>query len=1060
VAKLVVGRGGRFGLALTLVMLATWLGAGPGLAMPQGRAVAHELIVGFRHGASALERRHAVQAVDGKVERRLHGIGASLIRVPGRTRPAADRLERRGAVRYAEPNFVLSVDAAPDDPDFGQLWGLDNAGQLVGFSFGTPDADIDAPEAWDVTTGGGPVVGIVDTGIDMAHPDLAANVWRNLGESCAGCRTDGVDNDGNGYVDDWRGWDYANDDNDPSDDNGHGTHVAGTVGAVGDNGVGVAGVNWSARLMALKFIGADGNGTTADAIDALMYAADNGAAVTNNSYGGPELSQAFADAVAVADARGSLVVAAAGNNGSSNDATPQYPASFDSPNVVSVAATNNRDQRAWFSNYGASSVDLGAPGDSIYSTWPGGGYQTLSGTSMAAPQVAGAAALAEARFPGATPGGIKALLLRTVDPIPALAGKTASGGRLNVNSAVRCSGAGQAWIESPAQGFAAMPGEQVHVRALAGSCGGTAGLTLTATANGAPMTLSPRGDGSYEGDYTAAEAGPLSISVTAAGPGGADVDTVSGTVFALIEAGGPPVTVTASTPDENPRLAFEGSAGQRVSLALSGVTMGTSSCCGAKVSINGPDGSKLVAPTYFGTNGGFVDAVTLPRTGTYTILVDPQGTTTGSATLTLHDVPADATAPIEPDGPAASAQTSVPGQNAAFTFAGSSGERVSLKVGPLCCSARVSLVAPDGTTLGTPTVVSTYGGFIEPVALTQSGTYRVVVDLQGAATGSSTVTLYEVPPDLTGGIVPGGPAATVQTSAPGQNARLTFTGSAGQVVSLSTGPFCCPSKLSILGPDGSTVSGPTLMSAGAGFVDAMTLPKSGTYTIVLDPQGAATGSSTLSLFNVPADAAAAIAPGGAGVALQTTTPGQNARLTFTGVAGRRLSLNVAPTCCAASISIQAPDGSEVASAASLAVAPLFVEPWSLPQSGLYTIVVDPRAAAKGAMTFTLYDVPADLAPTASIGGPSLTLPLTTPGQNAAVAFNGTAGRTITLQLTGVTITQSKLTVLNPDGSTLVGAQYIFTSGKTLSVQLTQTGSHTVLLNPVGAYTGSATLSLR
>jgi uncharacterized protein YhfF len=346
------------------------------------------------------------------------------------------------------------------------------------------------------------------------------------------------------------------------------------------------------------------------------------------------------------------------------------------------------------------------------------------------------------------------------------------------------------------------------------------------------------------------------------------------------------------------------------------------------------------------------------------------------------------------------------------------------------------------------------------VALPQTGTYRIVVDLQGAATGSSTVTLYEVPPDLTGAIVAGGSPVTVQTSAPGQNARLTFTGASGQVVSLSTGPFCCTSKLSIVGPDGSTVSGPALMSSGGGFVDATTLPKAGTYTIVLDPQGAATGSSTLSLFNVPADATAAIAPGGGSVALQTTTPGQNAGLTFTGVAGHRLSLNVAPTCCAGSISVQAPDGSEVASAASLAATPLFVEPWSLPQSGPYTIVVDPRAAAKGSMTFTLYDVPADLTPTASIGGPLVTLPLTTPGQNAAVAFSGTAGRSVTLQLSGVTITQSKLTVANPDGSTLVGSQYIFTSGKTLSVQLTQTGTHTLLLNPVGAYTGSATLSVR
>lgn len=236
---------------------------------------------------------------------------------------------------------------------------------------GTADADIDATEAWEVTTGDpGVVVAVIDTGIDYSHPDLAANIWLNPGETCAGCRTDRVDNDGNGFVDDVRGWDFANGDADPFDDHGHGTHVAGTIGASGNNGIGVAGVNWAVRLMPLKFLGADGSGTSADAIRALLYAVDEGAVVSNNSYGGDGFSQAFADAIAYADAQGSLFVAAAGNSLSNNDVTPTYPASFDFPNVITVAATDGADRRAWFSNYVGSRSSLALQGTTSTPPFP------------------------------------------------------------------------------------------------------------------------------------------------------------------------------------------------------------------------------------------------------------------------------------------------------------------------------------------------------------------------------------------------------------------------------------------------------------------------------------------------------------------------------------------------------------------------------------------------------------------------------------------------------------------------------------------------------------------
>ena len=1056
-----VGYGGRLGLATTLAMLATWAGAAPGVAAQQ-HAVANEVIVGFRQGASALDRERAVAAVDGRVKSRLRAIGAVLVRAPGRIGRLADRLERRAAVRYAEPNFRLFADthgSTPNDPDFHRLWGLDNFGQLVGFAFGTPDADIDATEAWGVTTGGGAVVGVLDTGIDMKHPDLVANVWTNAGESCAGCRTDGLDNDGNGYVDDWRGWDFANDDNDPSDDQGHGTHVAGTIAAAGDNGVGVAGVNWSAALMALKFIGADGSGTTADAIAALLYATDNGATVTNNSYGGGEFSQAFADAVKVAGERGSLFVAAAGNDFSSNDARPQYPASFADPNIVAVAATNNADQRAWFSNYGARSVDLGAPGDGIYSTWPGGGYDTLSGTSMAAPQVAGAAALVQAAFPGASPAGTKALLLRSVDPNASLAGKTTSGGRLNVNTAVRCDGAGHAWVESPAPGFVAQVGEQLHVTALAGGCARSGGVTVTAMANGAAVALTAGAGGVYEGTYIPTQPGPLSLSVTAEGPGGSDTHTVSGSVPAAITAGGPAVTVTTTKPDDSALLVFEGTAGQRISLQVSGVTIGTSSCCSARVSIVAPDGSVVGSPTFVGTNGGFVDARTLPQTGGYTIVVDPQGSATGSATLTLHAVPPDATAAIVPGGAAVSVATTTPGQNAALGFEASAGDRVSVKVGPVCCSSKLSIVAPDGSAVGSPTVVGTSGGFVDTRALPQSGSYTLVLDPSGAATGSSTVTLYDVPPDVTAAIAAGGAAVSVATTTPGQNAALGFEASAGDRVSVKVGPICCSTKLLIVGPDGSAVGSPTVVGASGGFVDTRTLPQSGRYTLVVDPSGAATGSATLTLYAVPPDLTAAIVPGGPPVSVATTTPGQNARLSFSGVAGQRVSLKAGPACCGISVSIVAPDGSVLASAISATSSGLFIDTKTLPQTGTYAIPVDLRAGASGSVTLTLYDVPPNFSATTSIGGPPLKVTIPTPGQNAAVTFDGTAGRTLTLQISGTTIAQSKLVVTNPDGTELVPSQYVFTTPKTLSAGLRLDGTHTIFVDPLNAYTGSMTLAL-
>ena len=322
----------------------------------------------------------------------------------------------------------------PNDPDYPLLWGLNNTGQTGG----KPDADIDAPEAWNIQTGDPIVVGVIDSGVDYNHPDLAGNIWTNLGEIAG----DGIDNDSNGYIDDVRGWDFAFNDNDPMDVDGHGTHVAGTIAATGNNSLGVIGVAWNkAKIMPLRFLDDSGSGATSNAILAIDYATANGVKVTNNSWGGllPIPNKALEDAIKAAGEQGALFVAAAGNESRNTDLVPAYPASYDLPNIISVAATDHNDKLSYFSNYGKNSVDLAAPGSEIYSTLPGGNYGFLSGTSMASPHVAAAVALVWAKDPTLTPAQVKNRLLKTTDPITDPIARLIwklDAGRLNVANAL------------------------------------------------------------------------------------------------------------------------------------------------------------------------------------------------------------------------------------------------------------------------------------------------------------------------------------------------------------------------------------------------------------------------------------------------------------------------------------------------------------------------------------------------------------------------------------------------------------------------------------------------
>ena len=811
--------------------------------------------------------------------------------------------------------------------------------------------------------------------------------------------------------------------------------------------------------MPLKFLGANGSGSAADAVRAVLYAADKGAAVLNNSWGGDGYSQALADAIGVADSRGSLFVAAAGNNFSDNDANPTYPSSYDLPNVISVAATDNRDQPAWFSNRGLRSVDLSAPGVDIYSTVPGGSYQYMSGTSMAAPHVSGAAALAAAAFPGAGAVGIKNLLLNSVDPKSSLTGLTASGGRLNVANAVTCSGAPMLWLESPAASFETDVGKPMTLSAIASQCAQAGGVQVSATANGSPLGLTSRGDGLYTATYTPSAAGALTFALTATTGARSTTRSVSGVAAQVgtITANGPALIVTASAPGQNPRLRFDGRAGEQLSVKLSSVSIPSSF-----VSILKPDGSTLGSNAYVGIFGGFLDTRTLPAAGTYTILLDPQSTYTGSATVNLYDVPPDASSPITPGGSAVALSTSTPGQNMRLPFTGSAGQRVSFKLsGTTFSSAYVTILKPDGTLLGAAAYVGTGGGFFDTRTLPTAGLYTILIDPQDVATGLANVTLYDVPPDAGGSIAPGG-SLFVSAGTPGQNARATFTGSAGERVSVNvTGVTLAGSwaYVSILKPDGSTLGSNAYVGTSGGFLDTRALPTPGTYTILFDPQDATTGNATLTLYDVPPDAGGTLIAGGASQSVSMGTPGQNAQLSFAGQAGQRVSLKLSSTVSFAYVSILKPDGTTLGSNAFVGTGSGFVDTRSLPVTGTYAIVVDPQGTATGSLTLTLYDVPPDLTGALTAGAP-LSLSVGTPGQNARLSFAGTAGERISVQMSGATIASSWLSILRPDGTALgsntyAGAGNSFVETRVLPVA----GTYSVVLDPQDAATGSATLTV-
>ncbi len=425
--------------------LTLWKSSSQGLG---NEFVPGEVVIKFSSGSSSTQREEVLNRISAKVKEKIltrvmlargDNEGLNLVSTNFPVRDAVQLLRGLPNVEYAEPNYIYNHFATSNDPYYtnGSLWGMYGDATTPANQYGSQ-----AGEAWAAgNTGSNTViVGIIDEGIMKTHEDLSANIWINQFDP-----VDGVDNDGNGYIDDTNGWDFDGNNNtiyDGSQDD-HGTHVAGTIGAVGGNGKGVAGVNWNVKMISAKFLGRNG-GTLANAVKAVDYITDlktrhaMNIVATNNSWGGGGFSQALQDAIERANAAGILFIAAAGNETNNNDVTLSYPSGYPNANIIAVASITSTGGLSSFSNYGATTVDLGAPGSSIYSTLPSKSgtsstYGSYSGTSMATPHVTGGAALYAASHSGASAATIRNAILSSTVPTSSLTGKCATGGRLNVS---------------------------------------------------------------------------------------------------------------------------------------------------------------------------------------------------------------------------------------------------------------------------------------------------------------------------------------------------------------------------------------------------------------------------------------------------------------------------------------------------------------------------------------------------------------------------------------------------------------------------------------------------
>jgi YD repeat-containing protein len=532
---------------------------------------------------------------------------------------------------------------------------------------------------------------------------------------------------------------------------------------------------------------------------------------------------------------------------------------------------------------------------------------------------------------------------------------------------------------------------------------------------------------------------------------GADVESTGRIAIGETKA------VSVNTANKVAMLLFDGVAGQRISLNIPGSTITNY----AHVYIYRLDNTQLTN-TYVYQNGtGFIDALALPATGTYTIIIDPEGANTGSMTLQLNDATDSNVGTITPGGPPVTTTTTTTGQNARATFSGTAGQKVSLDVSSVNIpGTHVSIQNPNGTTLAS-IYSGTAGAFMDTQTLPVSGIYTILVDPSNTNTGSATLRLYDVPANGNAPIVPGGSPVTIATTVPGQNAALSFNGTAGQHISLSLSGVTIPnySYIYLLRPDGAQVTSTYVNQNTTAFIDTLPLPVSGTYIILVDPQGPSIGNMSVQLNNASNVPAGTITAGGAPVTVSVTTAGQTASLTFNGYANQRISLGMGNgTMGWALVSIVKPDGTNL------------IDPtWTngggyfdvrvLPATGTYTIIVDPENANTGNLTLQLYNVPPDPISTIMVGGPSVSVSTTTPGQNPKLTFSGNANQRISLGMGNGTMGWALVSIINPDGTYFINPSWTNGGGYFDVRALPATGTYTIVVDPENANTGSMSFTL-
>lgn len=733
-----------FGIsALALILMVSSAGAAhyAGTELFHGNeAVAGEVLVKFRAATPQVVNQ---AEIDENIDESEYLGDTHIMRFHSKSKNVdtlINELSRRADVEFAEPNYIVHAIAIPNDPSFSQLWGLQNTGQPILGITGKPGADISAPLAWDISTGStANVVAVIDTGVDYTHPDLAANIWSapanftvTIGGRSITCPAGS------------HGFNAIINSCDPMDDNDHGTHVSGTIGATGNNGAGVVGVNWKASIMGSKFLDASGSGTLANAINAIEFVIQTKAIfgdaanvrVLSNSWAGGGYSQLLLDEINKANAADMLFVAAAGNSASNNDLTPSYPSNYNAPNVVAVAATDNKDSLAYFSNYGTTTVDLGAPGVSVLSTIKGGGYAYFDGTSMATPHVSGAALLILSKCTLDT-ASLKTNILNNVDPISSLTGKTVTGGRLNVNKAIRACSAPPA----PDFSLSATPSSQIVMQ------GASTTYTVSITGSGGfngPVTLNanglPDGVGASFSPNPATASSMMTVTTSTSTPTGSYTLTISGTNGTLTHT----TTVVLNIPD----FSLSASPG-----SLS-IVQGTSKTSAITVgALNGFTGIVSLGLSGIPANASYsLSPVSVINSGTSTLTVNAGTAMTGSYPLTItgtsgalaHNtiVTVNITAPPLSDfsisvSPTSRTVTRGAGTNYAVTIARLSGFAGAVNFSVTGLPSGASATFSPNPTTGTSSKLS-----ITTRSTTPTGSYKLnITGTSGSLSHTTPVTL-------------------------------------------------------------------------------------------------------------------------------------------------------------------------------------------------------------------------------------------------------------------------------------------------------------------------------